>query len=250
MISIISPSKSMDFETKAPSSVSSQIKKNTNTDLVLKSLQSLSVNNIASIMSVSQKIAGLNYDRFQEFQTAPEKQALFAYTGDVYKNIDTNDLSDSDLNFAQNHLRIFSALYGILSPLDKIKPYRLEMSNKLPEIAPKGMNHFWKEQITQRLKLELVEHKNKTLINLASNEYSASIDPALLEAPIINMHFREERDWVLRNIALNAKRARGMLSDYIIRNKLDSPNDLKSFNMNGYKFDSEKSDENNFFFIR
>lgn len=240
----------MDFEAKAPSSVSREIEQNANTDLVLKKLQSLSVNNIASIMNVSQKIADLNYGRFLGFQTAPEKQALFAYTGDVYKNIDSNNLSDADLNFAQNHLRIVSALYGLLSPLDKIKPYRLEMSNKLPEIAPKGMHHFWKERISQQIKLELKQHKNKTLINLASNEYSASIDPALLEAPIINMHFREERDGTLRNIALNAKRARGMLSDYIIRNKLDSPNDLKSFNMNGYKFDSEKSDENNFFFIR
>ena len=168
----------------------------------------------------------------------------------MYKNIDSETFAASELHFAQNHLRIVSALYGLLSPLDKIKAYRLEMICKLPEIAPSGMHHFWKEQITKQLKIELHSHKNKFLINLASNEYSVAIGNDQLSAPIINIHFREIRNGELKTIALNAKRARGMMSDYIIRNAIDIPNDLKSFNINGYNFDATRSDDNNFFFIR
>lgn len=240
----------MDFNSEAPSSEASDLKPSAKTDLVMEVLQSLSIDQISNIMKVSPKIAELNYQRFQGFENSPEKQALFAYTGDVYKNIDSHNFSSSELKFAQGHLRIISALYGVLSPLDKIKAYRLEMSNKLPDIAPTGMHVFWKEGITKQLNIELNNHKNKFLINISSNEYSASIDNNQLNAPIITMHFREKRNGELKNIALNAKRARGMLADYIIKNAIDLPDDIKSFNKGSYNFDTALSDNNNFFFIR
>jgi len=248
MISIISPAKSMDFNSEAPSTEFTDLPKSDKTNLIINKLQSLSQDQITKIMGVSTKIAELNYLRFQNFNNIPEKQALFAYTGDVYKNIDSFNFTNKELQFAQNHLRIASALYGLISPLDKIKAYRLEMVSKLPTIAPKGMAKFWQEHITSQLNLELQTHKNHFLVNLASNEYSAAINPALLNFPIINIHFRETRNGGMKNIALNSKRARGMLADYIIRNAIDSPGDIKSFNKNNYNFNISLSDDNNFFF--
>ncbi len=248
MISIISPAKSMDFHSKAPCTEFTNLPENSKTNLIVQKLQSLSHDQIATIMGVSDKIAELNYQRFQSFQTLPEKQALFAYTGDVYKNIDSFSFTDKELQFAQKHLRIASALYGLISPLDKIKAYRLEMVSRLPTLAPKGMAKFWQEHITKQLNLELKTHKNNFLINLASNEYSAAISPALLNSSIINIHFREVQNGIKKNIALNSKRARGMLADYIIRNAIDLPNDIKSFKHNNYNFDISMSDDNNFFF--
>lgn len=248
MISIISPAKSMDFNSEAPCAEFTNLPQNSKTNLIISKLQSLSQDQIAKIMGVSTKIAELNYQRFQNFENLPEKQALFAYTGDVYKNIDSFSFTNKELQFAQKHLRIASALYGLVSPLDKIKAYRLEMVSKLSTIAPKGMAKFWQEHITTQLNLELQTHKNDCLVNLASNEYSAAINPALLNFSIINIHFREIRNGSIKNIALNSKRARGMLADYIIRNAIDSPNDIKSFNSNNYNYDLSMSDDNNFFF--
>lgn len=250
MITIISPAKSMDFNSCAPDVGSSSVKASENMDLVLKELKSLSATQIAKLMKVSAKIAELNYERFQGFENLPEKQAIFAYDGDVYKNIDAESFSASQLDFAQKHLRIISALYGLVLPLDKIKAYRLEMSCKLPGSCKGPVSEFWKNYITSELSSALQNHKNKYLINLASNEYFAAIALKDLEAKVIDVHFRENRKGVLKNIALNAKRARGMMSDYIIRNEIDNPDDLQSFDASGYKFDPSLSDRENFFFVK
>ena len=250
MIIIISPAKSMDFNSEAPSSKSSNLDITTKTSSLINKLQSLSANQLAKIMNVSKKIADLNYERFQTYRISPEKPAIFAYTGDVYKNIDTQTLSPEVLEFGQDHLRIVSALYGLLRPLDKIKAYRLEMVTRIPGIAPKGLASFWKKQITGQLNTELANHQNKFLINIASNEYAAVIDKASLNVQMINIHFREIRDGKVKNIALNSKRARGMLADYIIRNELDSPEDIKSFNKGGHRLNQTMSDFSNFFFTR
>ncbi len=240
----------MNFEDPSPCKESSKVLKTTEMEETLLSLQKLSINDIMQSMKVSQKIADLNYTRFQNFQTLPKKQALYAYNGDVYNNIDTDTLDDAAINFAQKHLRILSALYGLLKPLDMIKAYRLEMSSKLKELAPKGMNLFWRKHITKNLNSELKTHKNKFLINIASNEYSSSIDPKLLEATLINIHFRENRNNELRNIAINSKRARGMLADYIVRNGIDIPEGIKSFNKSDYSFNQKLSDDNNYYFTK
>ncbi len=250
MISVISPAKSMNFTDTSPNNVSSQITESKEMTKTLQVLKKLSTKNIMKSMKVSEKIAELNYDRFQNFETLPEKQAIYAYNGDVYNNIDTETLDKNSLRFSQEHLRILSALYGLLKPLDMIRAYRLEMSIKMPKLAPKGMNLFWQKNITNHINSELKTHKNKFLINIASNEYSASIDSKILDATLINTHFRETRDGKLKNIALNSKRARGMLADYIIRNQLDHPDDIKTFNKSDYKFNKTISDSNNFYFTK
>lgn len=250
MISIISPAKSMNFEVKSPISISSQVTESYEMKKTLKALKKLSIEDIMKFMKVSGKIAELNYIRFQNFENLPDKQAIYAYNGDVYNNIDTEALDDSSLHFSQKHLRILSALYGLLKPLDMIKAYRLEMSSKLPGIASKGMNLFWKKTITNSINSELENHQTKYLINIASNEYSASIDENILDAILINIHFREIRDGKLKNIALNSKKARGMLADYIITNYIDRPEDIKTFNKSGYEFDKSLSDSNNFYFTK
>ena len=250
MISVISPAKSMNFTDTSPNNVSSQITESKEMAKTLQVLKKLSTKNIMKSMKVSEKIAELNYDRFQNFETLPEKQAIYAYNGDVYNNIDTETLDKNSLRFSQEHLRILSALYGLLKPLDMIRAYRLEMSIKMPKLAPKGMNLFWQKNITNHINSELKTHKNKFLINIASNEYSASIDSKILDATLINTHFRETRDGKLKNIALNSKRARGMLADYIIRNQLDHPDDIKTFNKSDYKFNKTISDSNNFYFTK
>lgn len=250
MISIISPAKSMNFEAKTPSSISSHVNGSSEMKSVLQALNKLSVEDIMKFMKVSTKIAELNYSRFQNFETLPEKQAIYAYDGDVYNNINTEALDEDSLRFSQKHLRIISALYGLLKPLNMIKAYRLEMSSKLPGLAPKGMNLFWQKTITSSINSELENHENKYLINIASNEYSASVDRSMLNANLINIHFREIRGGKLKNIALNSKKARGMLADYIITNKLDRPEDIKSFNRSGYEFNKALSDLNNFYFTK
>lgn len=240
----------MNFVAPSPSNTSSQVIESKEMTKTLQTLKKLSIKNIMKSMKVSEKIAELNYDRFQNFETLPEKQAIYAYSGDVYNNIDTKTLNDNSLRFSQEHLRILSALYGLLKPLDMIRAYRLEMSSKIPKLAPKGMNLFWQKNITNHINSELKTHKNKFLINIASNEYGASIDSKILDATLINMHFRETRDGKLKNIALNSKRARGMLADYIVRNQLDHPEDIKSFNKSDYKFNKSLSDSNNFYFTK
>ena len=250
MISVISPAKSMNFKDLPPGNISSRLIESREMTKTLQALKKFSTQNIIESMKVSKKIARLNYERFQNFETLPEKQAIYAYNGDVYNNIDTEDLKKNSLSFSQEHLRILSALYGVLKPLDMIRAYRLEMSSKIPNLAPKGMNLFWQKNITERINLELEKHKNKFLINIASNEYSASINTKMLDAAFINVYFREARDGKLKNTALNSKRARGMLADYIIKNQLDHPDDVKTFNKSDYKFNKTLSDSNNFYFTK
>jgi uncharacterized protein len=240
----------MNFQDPPILDKSSQIIKTKEMQLTLKALKDLSIEDIIKTMNVSQKIAELNYSRFQNFKSLPEKQAIYAYNGDVYNNIDTKTLDEKSINFSQNHLRILSALYGLIKPLDMIKAYRLEMSSKLKTIAPKGMHLLWKEHISKTINSELNEHTNKFLINIASNEYSASIDNKLLGKKLINIHFREIRNDKLANIAINSKRARGMLADYIIRHEIDHPDNIKLFNKDNYRFNKELSDNNNFYFVK
>ena len=250
MISIISPAKSMDFESVAPSDASSKAAMGAKSLAILAELRAHSAAEISKLMKVSEKIAELNYERLQNYDNAPEKQAIFAYAGDVYNNIDSSSWKDGELVFAQDHLRIISALYGPLKPLDKIKPYRLEMVTKLADIAPKGLAKLWQHDVTAAMNAELKMHKNKLLLNIASNEYSAAIDIKSLNVLMVNIHFREKRDGVLRNIALNSKRARGMMADYIVQNKIDDAESTKGFCESGYQFDYAMSDEGNFFFVK
>ncbi len=240
----------MNFDPVDSSIFFTELEEFEETKKLLSELKTMSEAKLKKIMKISDKLAELNFLRYQTFESLPAKQAILAYDGDVYSNIDKKTLSPGVLRFSQDHLRIVSGLYGLIKPLDKIRAYRLEMSIKLAKNAPNGLDRLWQEKITRKLNNDLKTHENKYLINLASNEYSSAIDRKLLEVPMINIHFREFRDGMMKNIALNSKRARGMVADYIVRNEIDTPGEIKKLNKSDYEFNSELSDESNYFFVK
>jgi len=250
VISIISPAKSMNFDPGESNIFFNELEEFDETKKLLSELKTLSKVKLKKIMKISDKLAELNFLRYQKFESLPAKQAILAYDGDVYSNIDKKTFSNEVLRFSQDHVRIVSGFYGLIRPLDKIRAYRLEMSIKLAKNAPNGLDRLWQEKITRKLNNDLKTHENKYLINLASNEYASAIDRKLLEVPMINIHFREFRDGVIKNIALNSKRARGMVVDYIVRNNIDVPEEIKNFNNSCYEFNLKLSNESNYFFVK
>lgn len=176
------------------------------------------------------------------------KPAIFAFTGDVYKGFDVQSLNDKDLNYAQNHLRILSGLYGILRPLDLIQAYRLEMGTKFSLGKNQDLYDLWKEKTTLKLNQEL--ENNKALVNLASEEYFKSIDLPKLVRPVITPVFKEERNGKLKIISFNAKKARGLMANYIVKNKVKTAAKLKAFALDGYKFQADLSSNNELIFTR
>lgn len=220
------------------------------TDILLQAMKSYSAQELEKILGVSKNLAQLNWDRYKNFETAEQKEAFYAYDGEVYKNIQRSNLHQKQIDYTSKHLRIISGLYGVLKAFDDIKPYRLEMSAKLPIVAPKGLHIFWQNIITDFLQEDLQYFNKKIILNLASNEYSAAINRKKLDAEIIDVFFLEKKGDKLQNIAINAKRARGMLLNYMIQHQFTNPKMAQKFNENGYKFNSELSDELNYYFIR
>lgn len=247
MLSIISPAKTMDFSNSDDSGELCNFLPETN--ILLDELKAFSITRLRSIIETSEKLSKLNFDRYQNFDSLPSKPAIYAYNGDVYSKIDRT-FSKDQINFLKKHVGIISGLYGLLGPMDKIRPYRLEMRARLPISAQNGLSVFWQKTITESLKDKISKHKNKILINLASKEYSKAIDRKNLRVPVVDIHFMENRGDVLKNIPINAKRARGMMLNYIIKNEIDDLDGLKKFNANGYEFSSSNSTESNFFFLK
>ncbi|NMM48850.1 peroxide stress protein YaaA [Marinigracilibium pacificum] len=254
MILIISPSKTQDFsdsDFKIKSSIPEFLSESKK---LVRELRKLSVTQLESLMAISTNLAELNAQRFEEFSVPfsedNAKQALMAFKGDVYTGFDFGSYSESDFEFAQNHLRILSGLYGMLKPLDLIQPYRLEMKTKLENERGKDLYKFWGDRPTDKLNKEFKEHKSKVLINLASNEYFKVIDKKKLDAEIITPVFKEIKGGKAKVIAIFAKKARGTMADYIIKNKIQNPEELKLFTGMGYTFDNELSSKNEFVFTR
>ncbi|MCL4150628.1 UNVERIFIED_CONTAM: hypothetical protein GTU68_035599 [Idotea baltica] len=206
------------------------------------------------MMSISEKLASLNFERFQQFTTPfnadNARPALFAFKGDVYSGIDSASFSKDDLAYAQDHLRILSGLYGALRPMDLIQPYRLEMKTKLNN--PRGANlyEFWGEQITDSLNTELSKQTQAVLVNLASNEYYKSVKPKQINGRILNIDFKETKDGKTRIIAIYAKKARGMMADFILRNRIEDAEGIKDFNTGGYQYSSALSSTDKWVFER
>ncbi len=207
---------------------------------------------IASLMKLSMKLADLNNQRFQNwhtpFTTANAKQALFSFAGDVYQGLDADTLTREDIDFAQNHLRILSGLYGLLRPLDLMQPYRLEMGTRLANSKGSNLYEFWGDQITEQLNQEL--SPDETLINLASNEYFKVIKPKQLHANIITPAFKDNKNGEYKMIGIFAKKARGLMSRYIIQNRITSAEDIRSFDVDGYTFNPKMSDAKVWTFTR
>ncbi len=254
MLITLSPSKGQDFDTPTPSKVYSIPDQLEDSQLLINEAKHLDVSDVRELMAVSENISILNVERFNTWQmpftTENAKPALFAFKGDVYSGIQKEKYNDDDLNYAQNHLRILSGLYGALRPMDLIQPYRLEMKTKLKNPRGDNLYQFWDERITQKLNETLENHQEKVLVNLASNEYFKSVKPKKLDARLLNISFKETKGDKTRVIAIFAKRARGMMADFILRNRIESAEDVKDFGAGGYQFSAQESSENNWVFTR
>ena len=254
MIITLSPSKGQDFEAPSGTKKHSTPVALKDSQLLIKELKKIKPAGIRKLMDVSENIAKLNVDRYKTFKipftTSNAKQAIFAFKGDVYSGIDIENFKADDLAYAQKHLRILSGLYGCLRPLDLIQPYRLEMKTKLANPRGDNLYQFWGESITDTLNKELVKQKEPVLVNLASNEYFKSVKQKLLKGNLLNINFKETKNGKTRVVAIFAKRARGMMTDFIIRNRIETPAGLKKFKQGGYKYSKADSDDKQWTFIR
>jgi cytoplasmic iron level regulating protein YaaA (DUF328/UPF0246 family) len=246
MLILLSPSKTQDFET------TSRIQHPTQPGFQLEIqalIQVLNKLKPQEIMSVSQKIADLNYDRFQNYQSKftsqNSKPALEAFKGDVYQDIQVESYTSDQLKYAQDHLRIISGLYGLLRPLDLIQPYRLEMKTKLKNPKGKDLYEFWNTKITDKL-----NQTPEPIINLASDEYYKVIQPKNLKQPVYKINFKERKGDEYKIVAIHAKRARGAMTNFIIQNQLKDPEEIKEFKARNYTFTDKLSTENEFTFTR
>ena len=253
MILIISPSKTQDF---SPSLLTqhTQVRQLEQSQVLINTLVNLSPEELSSLMKISEKLSQLNWQRYQGFQQPFDlknaKQALLAFKGDVYTGIEVESYSDEDFTFAQQHLRMLSGLYGVLRPLDLIQPYRLEMGARLKNSLGKNLYEFWGMQITELLNQDLVNDKQPLLVNLASNEYFKSIQIKELNAKILTVNFKEKKGDVYKIVAIHAKRARGLMANFVIKNRITNTEELKAFNQADYGFNSSLSTESEWIFTR
>lgn len=254
MLIVVSPAKTLDYTTPP------KIKKFTIPDYLddsaelIHRMRELSSLDISELMKVSTKIADLNFDRFEvwnkKFTEKNAKQAVLAFKGDVYTGLDAESFTTKDFSFAQKHFRMLSGLYGLLRPLDLMQAYRLEMGTRLSNERGKNLYEFWGDTVTEGLNAQLKAVKSKYLINLASNEYFKVVKPKVLEGEIITPAFKELKNGEYKMIGVYAKKARGLLSRYIIQNQLSDIEDIKSFDLEGYKFNKKVSQGNNWVFTR
>ena len=254
MLIVISPAKTLDYESKANTSNYSQPDYLDNSEQLIATLRNLSPAKIASLMKLSDKLATLNFGRYQDwkrpFNIDNAKQAVMGFQGDVYNGLQAESMSEDDLAWAQKHLRILSGLYGLLRPLDLMQPYRLEMGTKLVSKAGKDLYEFWGSTITDGLNQQLININSDILVNLASKEYFGSVQPENLQADIITPDFKDLKNGQYKIISFYAKKARGMMSRWIIENKIENPEKLKEFDVGGYRFDPSQSTEEKLIFIR
>jgi len=249
---IISPAKSLDFESKVPIHNFTQPQFLAQSEVLNKKLKSLSKKKLSELMSISDDLAGLNYQRNQEWSTpfSPDnaKQAIYAFTGEVFRGIDVNTMDEDKVPVLQDKLRILSGLYGILKPLDLIQPYRLEMGTKLKVGRKENLYKFWDTDLAEALNSEL--ENDELLINLASTEYFKAVPKKALKVPMITPVFKELKNGQYKTIMTYAKKARGLMVRYIIENDVNSIEELKGFNTEGYGFSEEMSTEKELVFTR
>ena len=223
---------------------------NKNANELISVVKKLSSDNLKELMGISPQLAELNKQRFMDFGKQDKKAAAFAFAGDTYKGLDIEKMNQIDLEWAQEHLRILSGLYGLLRPLDSIEPYRLEMGSKLKGTHGGSLYEYWDDKISNNLNHHAKKIGTDTLVNCASNEYFNSIKPNSLSLRIITPIFMERKNGQEKIISFYAKNARGSMARFIIQNRLVDYQEIKKFNLDGYSFDSKKSDENKFTFIR
>lgn len=247
MLAILSPSKTQDFSHQVYNFAWSVPRFSNEIAELTGVMRHKTKEELRLLMDISDKLASLNYERYQQFaekfSTANSKPAILSFKGDVYDGMDVQSYNQKDFDFAQRHLRILSGLYGLLRPLDLMQPYRLEMGIKLKTDQGRDLYQFWGDKITDMLNLD----ESGCLINLASAEYFSAINISKLKSRLINIVFHEANGKI---VGLFAKRARGMMANYIIKNQLDKPDSLKEFNESGYRFSNSASDNANYIFSK
>ncbi|MEG1310808.1 MAG: peroxide stress protein YaaA [Romboutsia sp.] len=256
MLTIISPTTTMNFNKNIVLKDSSFPIFLDESNYLIDLLKSLSTSDISNLMNLSDELSNLNFNRYLNFNTSdnPKLQSILAFNGEVFNCINISNFDESDIDFANNHLRILSGLYGVLSPLDLIQPYRLEMKSKLNNNCGKDLYKFWKSKITDNLMNNLKKHDTKILVNLASSEYLRCIDLKLLKESykFVDITFKEydSSSNTYKVKGLYAKKARGYMVEYLVKNKINNINSLKLFNREGYKFNPSLSTDELFTFTR
>jgi len=254
MLILISPAKTLDYQSPLATQRYTQPVLLDHSQRLIDVARQLSAPQIKTLMGISDKLADLNATRFHDWQPdfTPDnaRQAILAFKGDVYAGMQAETFSDDDFTFAQQHLRMLSGLYGVLRPLDLMQPYRLEMGIRLQNPNGSDLYQFWGDTITQTLNEALAAQGDNIVVNLASDEYFRAVKPKQLDGEIVKPVFLDEKNGAFKVISFYAKKARGLMSRYIIENRLTTPEQLKAFNVDGYLFDEEMSKKNELVFKR
>ena len=254
MLTVVSPAKTLDYETSLPISKTSQPAFMKRSAELVDILRDYTPKKLGKLMSISDKLAELNVNRFEAWEPKATKknarQAMFAFKGDVYQGLDAYTMKEADILFAQDHFRMLSGLYGVLRPLDLMQPYRLEMGTKLAGDHGNSLYDFWGPDITDALNKQLKKIESEVLVNLASNEYFNSVIPAKLKATVISPVFKDFKNGKYKLISFFAKKARGTMSGWMIRKKVTDPKKLVKFAEDGYRYSAEESTDNKPVFLR
>ncbi|MDO6692796.1 peroxide stress protein YaaA [Aliiglaciecola sp. 3_MG-2023] len=254
MLVVVSPAKNLDYETPPTTQLFSEPEYLPDSELLIKECVKLSPAELSSLMHISDKLAGLNAARFSSwslpFTPDNAKQAILAFNGDVYSGIQAEQFSQQDLEYAQQHMRILSGLYGLLKPLDLMQPYRLEMGTKLANLRGKNLYEFWGDKITLGINDSLQQQGDNVLVNLASNEYFKSVKMKNLKAEVITPVFKDKKNGEYKVISFYAKKARGLMARYIIEKRLSDPEQIKQFDAAGYQYSASQSNDKQWVFTR
>jgi cytoplasmic iron level regulating protein YaaA (DUF328/UPF0246 family) len=253
MIVLLSPAKSLNLEpTDQKGTTKPRLLEESET--LVNKLKKKSVKAIKELMSVSDKLAELNVDRFKSFETPftedNAKPAILTFDGDVYTGLQAENFNQEDIKFAQSHIRILSGLYGLLRPLDLMQAYRLEMGTSLKTGRKKNLYEFWDTKITDLINEDLQQIKSDIVLNLASKEYFSAVKSKMVEGNIIDVDFKENRDGKFKIISFNAKKARGTMANKIVKNQITDINRLKRYSIDGYKYNKELSSDNHLIFTK
>ena len=254
MLVLLSPAKSLDYDSPLLTKKKTKPRFIDESAELVVGLRKLSVNQVGTLMAISDKLAELNYERFAawepDFHKDNSRQAILAFTGDVYQGMELKEWSADDFATAQKEIRILSGLYGVLRPLDLMQPYRLEMGTKFKNARGKNLYEFWGSQVTDLLNQDLKKSCSNFVVNLASNEYFSAVKKKELKGDLVSPVFKDEKNGNYKIISFFAKKARGMMADFIVRGGITDPEDLKKFKKGGYCFSKKDSSEDTPVFLR
>ena len=255
MLILVSPAKTLDYESDIRIDDFSIASHLSDSEILIKELQKKNPDDLSSLMGLSEKLSILNFERYMNWKkpTKPSdntRQAIFAFKGDVYQGLDVNSLSKAEINYAQKNLCILSGLYGLLKPLDLMYPYRLEMGTKMKNKHGDNLYKFWGSKINKTINDLSKENKSKAIVNLASVEYFSVLKKDQINLPVINPVFKDYKNGNYKIISFFAKKARGTMARFIIQNKIKKPEDLMSFDLDGYRYSKKESKENSPVFLR